>query len=77
MNVAVWYIGVALAPYWSFVSTAAQRVEKRQFAERASRCSASDWGFEGVEKMEVAKDVSEGVGGVVIVLGEVGRDREQ
>jgi len=49
------------------VSTAAQRVENRQLAERAKRSSASDCFLEGSEKMDVASEESAGDGGVVMV----------
>ena len=50
------------------MSTAAQRVENRQLAERARRCSETDDPFgEANEKIEVAREESAGEGGVVIV----------
>lgn len=67
LNVAVWYIGVELAPCWSLESTAAQMVEKRHLAARAARWASTDEEVDlgGREKMDVAREESEGEGGSV------------
>jgi hypothetical protein len=83
LNVAVWYIGVELAPCWSFVSTAAQMVEKRHLAARAARWASTDEeeDFGGREKMDVAREESEGDGGsveeaVILAAGPGGEKKE-